>query len=177
MILNQRQVFDGHVIRVTVDTVELPNSYRAELEIVHHPGGAAIVAVDDQERVCLLRQFRHAADGYIWEIPAGKLEPAELPSETARRELVEEAGRYASRWRSLGTYVSSPGVFTERVHLFLAEDLSPAPHAHEAAEVMEVHWIALSEAVQQVHDGVLQDGKTCLALLKAAHLRQIGVRG
>ena len=73
--------------------------------------------VDDQEKVCLLRQFRHAAGGWIWELPAGRLEPGEPPLETARRELVEEAGRTAQHWQDLGTILSSPGVFTERIHL------------------------------------------------------------
>ena len=85
--------FTGRVIRVTTDEVVLPNGHRALLEVVHHPGGAATVALDDAQRVCLLRQYRYVADGWLWELPAGKLEPAEPPLATAQRELAEEAGR------------------------------------------------------------------------------------
>jgi len=87
-LIAQREVFRGKITYLTVDTVDLPNGHRADLEILHHPGGAAIVAIDDQNRVCLLHQFRHAAGGYVWELPAGKLEPGEPPELTAQRELI-----------------------------------------------------------------------------------------
>jgi ADP-ribose pyrophosphatase len=168
MLLSTREIYRGRVVRLNVETVELPNGHRAELEILHHPGGAAVVAVDATRRVCLLRQFRHAAGGYVWELPAGKLEPQEPPLDTARRELVEEGGVSAARWRDLGRYISSPGVFTERIYLYLAEQLRPATRAPEAAEVFEVHWLPLHEAVARVHSGEFEDGKTCLGLLRAA---------
>src|SRR5271170_3523023 len=96
-----RTIFRGRVILFNVETVRLPNGHLVELEIVHHPGGAAVAAVDAKQRVCLIRQFRHAAGGWIWELPAGKLEPQEPPQETARRELIEEAGTSAHSWHSL----------------------------------------------------------------------------
>ncbi len=96
--------FTGRVVRVTTDEVVLPNGHRALLEVVHHPGGAAAVALDAEERICLLRQYRYVADGWLWELPAGKLEPDEPPLATAQRELAEEAGVRARHWRSLGTY-------------------------------------------------------------------------
>ena len=163
-------VFSGRVIKVNVETVRLPNGHVIDLEIIHHPGGAAVVALDAQQRVCLLRQFRHAAGGWIWELPAGKLEPDEPPLLTAQRELVEEAGREASEWQSLGAYVSSPGVFTETVHLFMARGLRPAKMAHEAAELIEIHWIAMTEACQRALSGELVDGKTVVGLLRAQAL-------
>src|ERR1700752_3736417 len=135
--------FTGRVIRVTTDEVVLPNGHRALLEVVHHPGGAATVALDDAQRVCLLRQYRYVADGWLWELPAGKLRPAGPPLATAQRELAEEAGVSARHWRALGTLLSSPGVFSERLHLFLATGLTPAATAHEESELIEVHWIAL----------------------------------
>src|SRR5580700_4460862 len=98
----------------------------ALLEVVHHPGGAATVALDGEERICLLRQYRYVAGGWLWELPAGKLEPDEPPLATAQRELAEEAGVRARHWRSLGTVLSSPGVFTERLHLFLARGIMTA---------------------------------------------------
>jgi 8-oxo-dGTP pyrophosphatase MutT (NUDIX family) len=165
-------VFRGRVITVNVETVRLPNGHITDLEIIHHPGGAAIVALDEMGRVCLLRQFRHAAGGWIWELPAGKLEPREPPLETAKRELVEEAGASAHSWVSLGHYVSSPGVFTEIVHLYLAQGLDCASMAHEAGELIEVHWIDLEQACTRALDGDINDGKTALGLLRARSVRQ-----
>jgi 8-oxo-dGTP pyrophosphatase MutT (NUDIX family) len=163
--------FRGRIIRVTTDEVVLPNGYRAELEVVHHPGGAAVVAIDTQERVCLLRQYRYVADGWIWELPAGKLEPNEPPLATAQRELVEEAGVSAERWHTLESYLSSPGIFTEVLHLFLATELKPATSAHEHAEVIEVHWVPFTEACEWAVNGKIRDGKTALGLVRAQHFR------
>ena len=165
-------VFRGRIITVNVETVRLPNGHVADLEIIHHPGGAAAVAVDAEQRVCLIRQFRHAVGGWIWELPAGKLEPEEPPMATARRELVEEAGIEASSWFSLGAYVSSPGVFTETVHLFMAQRLRVVKMAHEAAELIEVHWVPVTEACQRALSGDLNDGKTALGLLRAQAILQ-----
>ncbi len=172
MLIATREVFAGRVVRLNVETVELPNGHRIDLEILHHPGGAAVVALDTEGRVCLLRQFRHAAGGWIWELPAGKLEPGEPPEVTVRRELAEEAGVQARDWQALGRYLSSPGVFTETIHLYLATGLAPAPQAPEAGEVFEIHWIPLETAIQKVHSGEFADGKTCLGLLKAQHWLQ-----
>jgi 8-oxo-dGTP pyrophosphatase MutT (NUDIX family) len=166
-IVKQRTVFRGRVITVNVETVRLPNGHVEDLEIIHHPGGAAIAAIDDQQRVCLIRQYRHAAGGWIWELPAGKLEPAEPALATAQRELQEETGTAGSVWVFLGDYVSSPGVFTETVKLFMAQGLSDARMQHEAAELIEVHWIPLSEACRRALSGELNDGKTALGLLRA----------
>ena len=161
--------FSGRIIRVTTDEVLLPNGQRALLEVVHHPGGAAAVALDDVQRVCLLRQYRYVADGWLWELPAGKLEPHEPPLTTAQRELAEEAGVSAQYWRSLGTCLSSPGVFSERLHLFLATDTErvPAKVAHERSEVIEVHWVAFGQACEWALDGTIADCKTALGLLRA----------
>jgi ADP-ribose pyrophosphatase len=166
---NVTTVFSGRVITANVETVMLPNGHRATLEIVHHPGGAAIVALDERRRVCVLRQFRHAAGGWVWELPAGKLEPPEPPLVTAQRELVEEAGVAATDWHPLGRYFSSPGVFTEVIHLYLARGITPARAAPEAAEVFEVHWIGLEEAARRSVTGEFNDGKTALGLLRAWH--------
>jgi ADP-ribose pyrophosphatase len=158
--------FRGRVITVTVDDVILPNGHRAQLELVHHPGGAAVVAIDVQQRVCLLRQYRHAAGGWLWELPAGKLEPDEPPLVTAQRELIEEAGVKGVAWESLGSIFSSPGVFGEVLHLYLATDLEPAVAAHEASEVLEIHWKPLEEACAWALDGTITDGKTVVGLLR-----------
>lgn len=165
--LSQREHFSGRVIRVTTDEVLLPNGRRAELEVVHHPGGAAAVAVDAERRVCLLRQYRYVACGWLWELPAGKLEPREPPLATAQRELAEEAGVSARDWASLGTCLSSPGVFTEVLHLFLATGIGPAAMAHEHAEVIEIHWLPFDTACEWALRGTITDSKTVIGLLRA----------
>jgi 8-oxo-dGTP pyrophosphatase MutT (NUDIX family) len=164
---NVRTVFRGRVITVNIETVRLPNGHVTDLEIIHHPGGAAIVAIDATGRVCLIRQYRHAAGGWVWELPAGKLETGEPALETARRELSEESGTSAQSWLSLGTYVSSPGVFTEIVHLYLARGLHSVKMAHEAGELIEVHWVQLEDACVRALHGDINDGKTALGLLRA----------
>jgi ADP-ribose pyrophosphatase len=161
--------FRGRVIKVTTDDVILPNGHHAQLEVVHHPGGAAIVAIDAQERICLLRQYRYVAEGWIWELPAGKLEPNEPPLTTAQRELVEEAGVSARHWHSLESYLSSPGVFTEVIHLFLATGLESTTVAHEHAEVIEVHWVAFAEAYEWAVSGKIRDGKSAIGIVRAQH--------
>lgn len=168
-LLKRTTHFRGRVVSLTIDEVTLPNGHRTGLEIVHHPGGAAIVAIDDQQRVCLLRQYRHAAGDWIWELPAGKLEPNEPPLNTAQRELIEEAGVEATTWESLGRCIPSPGVLTEVVHLFLATDLKATGARPEAAEVFEVSWMPLQEAFQWVLDGTINDSKTVVGLARALH--------
>lgn len=159
-----RNVHTGRVLTLNLERVELPNGRIAELEIAHHPGGATIVAVDAQDRVCLLRQFRHAAGGWITELPAGKLDNREPPIECARRELAEEVGTSARRWDHLGQFFSSPGVLTEVIHVFLARDLTPCQSAPEQHEVLEAHWVPFDEAFGLASGGRLQDAKTIIGL-------------
>jgi len=162
-----REVFQGRVIRLTVEQVRLPNGAVATLEIAHHPGGAAVVAIDDRGRVCLLRQYRHAAGGWVDELPAGKLDGGEPPLECAKRELAEEAGMEASDWTLLGSFLTSPGVLTEVIHLFLARGLVPVGTRPEEHEVLEPRWFPLDEAVEAAVTGGLTDGKSIVGLVWA----------
>ena len=171
-LLSTKTMFTGRVIHVNIEKVRLPNDAVADLEIIHHPGGAAVVALDAEERVCLLRQYRHAAQDWIWELPAGKIDDREPPLDTARRELEEEAGMQALEWRSLGDYLSSPGVFTEVVHLFLAQRLSPLALRPEAHEVFEVHWRPLEDALRMARAGEIRDGKSLVGIFRAHALLQ-----
>ncbi len=163
-------VYRGKIIDLCLEQVTLPNGAVAELEIVRHPGGAAVVVLNPEKRVCLLRQYRHAAGGWLWELPAGKLDPGESPLATAQRELQEEAGLLAARWEPLGKIISSPGVFTEVVHLFLARDLSDVSANAEAHEVFEVHWVLFAEALAQARTGEITDAKTLVGLFRASKM-------
>jgi 8-oxo-dGTP pyrophosphatase MutT (NUDIX family) len=163
-----RTVFSGKTIEVNLETASFPDGRKAELEIVRHPGGAAVVAIDADDRVCLIRHYRYAAGGWLWEIPAGRLEQDEPPTETAARELAEEAGIKAARWGTLGTVLTSPGVFTEVIHLFAARDLSPVPRALEQDEYIEVHWVALDEALGWARAGEIRDAKTLVGIFRIA---------
>lgn len=170
-----RNVFQGRVLTLNLERVRLPNGRVAELEIAHHPGGAAVVAVDADGRVCLLRQYRHAAGGWLTELPAGKLDGGEPPLECARRELAEEAGVIARRWDKLGEFFSSPGVLTEVIHLFLARELTATDARPEEHEVFEASWLPLDEAVALAAGGRLQDAKSLIGLLWARErLRSAG---
>lgn len=161
-------VFTGRVIEVNIERVALPNGTTAALEIIRHPGGAAVLALDDDNRVCLLWQFRHAAGGWVWELPAGKIDNREPPLDTARRELEEEAGATAASWQSLGDYLSSPGVFTEVVHLFLARQLTRLAPRPEEHEVFEVHWLPFNDVLRMARSGELRDGKSLVAVFRAS---------
>jgi 8-oxo-dGTP pyrophosphatase MutT (NUDIX family) len=167
----QRTVFQGRLLTVSLDTVELPNGAVREFEIIHHGGGAAVVAVDDNSRVCLLRQYRHAVDQWLWELPGGMLEEREDPLRAARRELTEEAGIVAKEWRPLGPVITSPGAFTETVHLYLATGLVRGAASPEAGEVFEVTWLPLDEAVGKALDGEISDAKTVIGLCRAQAAR------
>jgi 8-oxo-dGTP pyrophosphatase MutT (NUDIX family) len=167
MAMHSREIFQGRVIRLTVEEVRLPNGEFTTLEIAHHPGGAAVVAIDDQDRVCLLHQFRHAAGGWIEELPAGKLDGGEPPLACAQRELAEEAGMRAEHWTDLGSFFTSPGVLTEVIHLFLARGLAPIGMRPETDEVLEARWLPFGEALALARSGGLRDGKSIVGLVWA----------
>lgn len=167
---NRQAIYQGRIVDLWLERVTLPNDSRIELELVRHPGGAAIVALDDRNRVCLLRQYRYAVGGYIHELPAGKIDNREPPIETARRELEEEAGMQADDWRSLGKMYSSPGFCDEVIHLYLATNLTPRPIQHEEHEVIEVQWIPIDEALERAANGDIDDAKSMAALFRTARI-------
>jgi ADP-ribose pyrophosphatase len=178
-LISTERRYDGRVINLDVDTVGFPDGSSGQLEMVRHPGASAVVPfIDDRAdpdpRILLLRQFRHAADGFIWEIPAGRLDPGETPETCARRELAEETGMRASQIERLTTFYTTPGFTDERIHLFLAGGLEKGEHQREVDEFMEVHPIRWSAAMAMIEQGDIVDGKTLLALLYARAFRTVG---
>ena len=128
--------------------------------MVIHPGAAAILPLVDRDHVCLLRNPRFILDETLWEMPAGTLEPGEAPEVAAVRELEEETGYQAKRWRKLAAFFPSPGVLSERTHLFVAEDLTAGPMRPEADEAMEPHVVPWEQAMAWALDGTICDAKT-----------------
>ena len=171
MLIAKREIYAGRVVRLNIETVELPNGHRTDLEILHHPGGAAVVAVDARRRVCLLRQFRHAAGGWIWELPAGKLEADEDPFEAAKRELSEECGLTADNFIDLGVVYATVGYDSEKIYLWAATGLHSTAQHLDAGEFLDVVKMPFDEALGLVMDGTIKDSKTQVALLKYAQLR------
>lgn len=163
-----RRVYNGRLIQLDRETVTLPNGNEVELDIVHHPGGAVIAAINDAGEVCLLKQYRHAVGGVIWELPAGCIDESDgSPLVTARRELEEEAGVKAGEWQALGSICTSPGFCDEVLHLFLARGLRETGTDHGDDELIEVHWVPVTEALRMVMDNEIHDGKSVACLLKA----------
>jgi len=162
-------------LRISSERVELPNGRTVTLEIVHPPGAAAVVPFASEDEVLLIRQYRHAAQGHILEVPAGKLDAGEAPALCAARELEEEAGVRAGRLEELGWIWTTPGFTDERIHLFAAFDLEPVPHRPEEDEVIEVLRVPFAEALERIWRGELRDAKSAMALLHAARrLQRLG---
>ena len=167
--MTRHSIYQGKVVNLGMETVLLPNGQNIELEIVRHPGGAAVLALDDQQRVCMLHQYRHAMGGWLWELPAGKLDSGEPPLTTAQRELEEEAGVRAQHWDSLGTLVSTPGFCDEVIHLFVARQLTEVPSRREPDEVIQVFWWTPQELNRHLAQGDVRDAKTLIALYRWLH--------
>lgn len=168
--MTARNLYKGRLIQLGIESADLPDGSRLELEIVRHPGGAVVVALDDANQVCLLKQFRFAAGAtFIWELPAGCIDKEDQsPLITARRELEEEAGLVAADWIPLGSILTSPGFCDERLHIFLARDLSRVPTRRERHEFIEVHWLPLQQAIEMASgEGEISDAKTVIGLFRA----------
>jgi len=183
-VVSSAELARGRLVTVRTDKVRTPDDELAERDVVIHPGAVAALALDDDQQVLLIRQYRHPVRRLLWEIPAGLRDVAgEPPWATARRELLEEAGYRARDWRVLADYYTSPGFSTERLRVFLARDLDFVPAAErdfvpEAEEAqLLVAWLPLDEAVRQVFAGELHNGVAALAILAAYAARSGGFDG
>jgi ADP-ribose pyrophosphatase len=164
----------GFRVEPVTERVELPNGALLEIDIVHHPGAAAVVPFVSDREVLLIRQYRHAVGGMILEVPAGKLEGAEAPEVCAARELEEEAGQRPGRLVPTGAIWTTPGFCDERIHLFAAFDLAPVARSPEDDELIEVVKVSLHDALRLIWRGELSDAKSALALVYAArHLGEL----
>ena len=141
-------IHKGRLIELHSERVDFPNGGHTYFDIVKHPGGAVIAAINDQNEICLLEQWRHAIGKTIWEVPAGCLEPNEPPLESAQRELEEEAGVTARHWKNLGYICSSPGFSNELLYLFEARGISKGNLKLDEAEQLEAHWVPLKLAYE-----------------------------
>ena len=162
-----RDIYRGRIVHLTVEDVTLPNGHVTPLEIVRHPGAAAVATLDEQGRVTLIRQYRHAVGGYLWEVPAGKLDPGETPATCAARELAEEVGLAARELEHLGSIVTCPGFCDEVIHLFVATGLRRVATNLGADEIIEdVTPIPLRDALAMIRRGEIRDAKTIAALVQ-----------
>lgn len=174
--LSSERIYTGKIIALDRDTVRFPDGSVGEMDLVRHPGASAIVPflsdVDGEDpQILLLRQYRYAAEQYLYEVPAGRLDPGESPRDCAVRELREETGCSASKIEFLFTMFTTPGFTDERIHVFLAAGLSRGDTSHEADEFMTVETVTLSRALRLIQEGEIKDAKTALAILFAAGFR------
>jgi len=174
--MNNREVlYKGRIVDLGLETAQLPDGRALQLEIIRHPGAAVIAALDAQQQVCLIRQYRYAAGGWIWELPAGVRDEGEAPKLTAVRELKEEVGVEARSWHALGSLLSTPGFCDERLHIYLARELTLGEHAREADEFIETHWLPLAKALEMAVSGEIEDAKTIVGLFRVqAWVKQQG---
>jgi len=162
--MHSKHIYTGVVVNLNVDTVTLPNGLTVDLDVVRHPGAAAVVPLKDDGTLILIRQFRHAAGGFIYEIPAGKLDPGEDPRVCAARELEEEIGYHAEKLELLSSIFTAPGFTDEVIHIYKATGLTTGRQQLDRDEVLEVVEMPLLEAIRMIETGAIRDAKSIVGL-------------
>lgn len=173
IILSTKQIYSGRVVTLNLHTVTLPDGNQALREIIQHSGAVAVVALDTEQNVLLVRQFRLGANKIMLEIPAGTLEPQEAPESCANRELREETGYRPLTLEPIGGLYAAPGYTSEYVHLFYTDALEPAPLKQDSDEFLEVTRMPFVEALMKIEQGEINDSKTVIGLLRVA--RRLGI--
>lgn len=169
-MVSQETVYQVIIVNVRRDKAKLPDGRLTNREVVEHPGGVAIFAMDDQDRVAMVRQYRYPMGEIVLELPAGKLEKGEDPRDSGLRELREETGLIPGVFESMGVSYSSPGILAERIYLYFAKDLKQGPTQPDDGEFVETVWIPYQELMDMARRGEIVDGKTLAGLLKASFL-------
>jgi len=168
IINSQATLHKGRVFNLVSENYTLENGVTSDMDFIQHPGAAAMVPMINHQEVILIKQYRHAIREFIWEIPAGTLDFDESPLSCAKRELIEEIGYSATDWHQLATITPLPGCSDERIHIFLAKNLKPAAQHLDDDEMIKVHKMNLSEALQMILTGEISDGKTISGLFLAS---------
>ena len=174
--LGSRRVYTGRVLNLDIDRVRFPDQSTGELEIIRHPGASAVLPflsepTGPDPQILLIKQYRYAAEDFLYEVPAGRLDPDEAPIECARRELLEETGCTAARMEPLYTFYTTPGFIDERIHGFMATGITRGESRREADEFMTLETLTLSHALELIKRGEIRDGKTAVLILFAAGFR------
>ncbi len=170
--ISSKYIFEGHVVRLRYDEVELPDGSRSNREIIEHNGGVAVAAITDNDEIILVRQYRHPYGEVLYEIPAGKIEKGEDPFICGKRELKEEAGAEAEHYELLGIDYPSPGYCGEKIYIYYAENLTFGEKQLDDGEFLDVKFVPFDKAVEMVMKGEIPDSKTQIAILKIKALRE-----
>ena len=172
--LSSQSVFDGKVLHITLDEVELENGKKSKREVVNHPGGVTVAALDEENNLYFVKQFRYPYKEVVLELPAGKLEKGSTPLENGKRELLEETGATGYSYMSLGQVYPSPGYTSEIIHLYVCRIKTEGESRPDEGEFLNVEKIPLDKAVEMVLNNQLPDAKTQIAVLKTAMLLKSG---
>jgi len=172
-IIDSQSIYEGRIVQFRVDTIALPDGSITTREIIGTPGAVAIVPLTDDGQVRMVRQYRSASGEFLLELPAGTLEPEELPEQAAPRELAEETGDQAAHWQRLAGFYTVPGICDEYIHLFLATGLTTGQTNHEVDEFIEVVTLPLDETLAMIHRGEIRDAKTIVGLLMVAQMKRL----
>ena len=173
-MVSQETVYEGVIVNVRRDKARLMDGRITNREVVEHPGGVAVFAMDDQGRVALVRQYRYPMGEVTLELPAGKLEPGEDPRDSGLRELAEETGLVPGTFEDMGCLYSSPGILAERIYLYFAKNLTQGPTHPDDGEFVETVWLPYQDLVDKARRGEIKDGKTLVGILKASFLLDAG---
>ena len=171
-INSRKTLYQGRVFNLVRENVTLDNGVTTDMEFVEHPGATAIIPMFNDSRILLLKQYRHALREYIWEIPAGTIDPQESVINCAKRELIEETGYSADQWQKLGEITPVPGYSDEKIHIYLATDLQPAGQDLDRDEIINVHEVDYREAIEMIKTGKIQDAKSIAGLFLAFRVHE-----
>ncbi|BBJ28758.1 NUDIX domain-containing protein [Athalassotoga saccharophila] len=169
-VLNSSKKFEGKILKLYVDEVELPNGHKSFREVVRHPGASAVIVLLDDGQIVLERQFRYPINEILWEIPAGKLDKDEDPFECAKRELLEETGISALKWQKIGYIYTTPGFSDEKIHLYFASGISNGVRHLDEDEFLEIKYFKTEEVEEMIMKNEITDSKTIAAFFRARRM-------